>query len=307
MLNQHDSLLNANTNLCLQWSSTSIMLLDFSQEGQMLVSMMHSHRCMELLIVESGECDFYVRNEPPKVLKGGMIAFINQDIPHRLIVHHAVPLQTYLLLFVMEPHAATEKVPDAWIEDEQRIIEAVVKNDYMLTEDRYDCLPEMECLLHSVSTRHPGELVKIKNHLSNLIMSAFQSFAHLPVRADFDEIILNAPYFCASKITKFIREHFKEDISLASIAEHFHYSPRQCQRIIQDTLGISFFDYLTDLRLEYAKALLTSTNYSTEKIAECAGFKNGKSFARLFQAREQATPYRYRREQQEVSPDEKNT
>jgi len=282
------------------------LLLDFSQEGQLLVSMMHSHRSLELLVIETGKCDLFVRNEPPILLEGGTIAFINQDIPHKLKARPGGSLQTYLLLFDMEPHATTEKMPTAWIEDEQRIIDAVVKNDYLITEDRYGCLQEVESLLQSVSTRRPGELVKIKNHLSNLIMSAFQSFSNLPVRSDFEDVILNAPYFCAAKITKYIREHFKEDISLAYIAEHFHYSPRQCQRVIQDTLGISFFDYLTDLRLTYAKSLLISTDYSTEKIAECAGFKNGKSFSRLFQAREQTTPYRYRREQEEAEADERN-
>jgi hypothetical protein len=266
------------------------MLLDFSQEGQFLVSMMHSHHSLELLVVASGECDLFVRGNPPVPLEGGMIAFINQDVPHRLTARSDAPLQTYLLLFVMEPHITSEKMPHAWIEDEQRIIDAVVCNDSMHAEDRYGCLQEVEHLQQSISTRHPGELVKIKNHMSNLIMSAFQAFANLPVRTDFDDIILNAPYFCASKITKHIREHFKEN-----------------QRIIQDALGISFFDYLTDLRLAFAKDLLINTDYSIEKTAEYAGFKNGKSFTRLFQTREHTTPYRYRKEQRETASGEAKT
>jgi len=128
-------------------------------------------------------------------------------------------------------------------------------------------------------------------------MSAFQSFTRLPVRLDFEDILLNAPALSTSTITKYIRDHFTEDITLTSVSESLFYSPRQCQRIIQDSLGISFSNYLTDLRLTYAKTLLGSTNYSIEKIAECSGFKNGKSFSRLFQEHEGITPYRYRKEQ----------
>lgn len=66
--------------------------------------------------------------------------------------------------------------------------------------------------------------------------------------------------------------------------------------VIQDSLGVSFSDYLTDLRLSYAKDLICSTNHSIEEIAERSGFKNGKSFSRLFRQREGITPYRYRKE-----------
>jgi hypothetical protein len=80
----------------------------------------------------------------------------------------------------------------------------------------------VESLLQSVSTRRPGELVKIKNYLSNLIMSAFQSFSNIPVRSDFEDVILNAPSFCAAK-NEIHSGAFQRGYLAAYIAEHFHY------------------------------------------------------------------------------------
>ncbi len=292
----------ASARLHWSWLSVDVTLYDFAPEGEFLVSIFHSHNFLELLVVQSGKAILHIEDEAPIALESGSLVFLNQHVPHMIESDLSEPLSTYLILFSLSPRSQTEKIPHEWVEDEMRILDAMLSSRFLCGTDDCGCLHELEHITQSSQTRNLGELVKIKNYMSNLLMGAFQSFTRFPIRRDFDNILLNAPILNTSRITRYIREHFTENISLTSVAESLFYSPRQCQRIIQESLGISFSDYVTDLRLAYAKKLLATTGYCTEKIAECAGFKNGKSFTRLFQAREGITPYRYRKEQAGRAP-----
>lgn len=288
---------STSAQLHLHWLSAEITVYDFAPEGEYLVSIYHSHKFMELLVIQSGKGTMDLGGKPLIQLESGTLVFINKNISHKLESDPAQPLRTYLISFMLAPCAPAEKVPPQWIEDEKLIINKILGSECLNAKDDCGCMHELDHILQSSTTHNLGELVKIKNYMSNLIMSAFQSFTCLPVRPDFEDILLNAPTMSASRIIRYIRDHFTENITLTSVSESLFYSSRQCQRIIQDSLGVSFSDYLTDLRLSYAKTLLSSTDYSVEEIAECSGFKNGKSFSRLFQEREGITPYRYRKEQ----------
>lgn len=288
---------DASAQLHLNWLSADITVYDFAPEGEFLASIYNSHKFMELLVIQSGKGTMYISGESPVPLESGSLVFINKNISHKLESDPEQPLRTYLISFMLTPRAPFEKVPRQWIEDEMLIIRKILGSDFLCAKDGCGCMHELDHILQSSKTRSLGEFVKIKNCMSNLIMSAFQSFTCLPVRPDFEDILLNAPAMSALRVIRYIRDHFTEKITLASVSESLFYSPRQCQRVIQDSLGVSFSDYLTDLRLSYAKDLLGSTNYSMEEVAERSGFKNGKSFSRLFQQREGTTPYRYRKEQ----------
>lgn len=287
---------DASVQLHLDWLSADITVHDFAPEGEYLVSIYHSHKFMELLLIYSGKGTLFISGESPVSLESGSLVFINKNVSHKLESDPGNPLRTYIISFMLTSRAPVEKVPHQWVEDEMLIISKVLGRDYLYAQDGCGCMHELDHILQSSNTRNLGEFVKIKNSMSSLIMSAFQSFACLPARPDFEDILLNAPAMSALKVIRYIRDHFTEKITLASVSEKLFYSPRQCQRVIQDSLGVSFSDYLTDLRLSYAKDLLCSTNHSIEEIAERSGFKNGKSFSRLFRQREGITPYRYRKE-----------
>ncbi len=62
--------------------TTSILLLDFSRKASCRKYDAFASQS-ELLVIETGKCVLFVRNEPPILLEGGTIAFINQDIPQK--------------------------------------------------------------------------------------------------------------------------------------------------------------------------------------------------------------------------------
>lgn len=88
--------------------------------------------------------------------------------------------------------------------------------------------------------------------------------------------------------------HFRENISLFALAEKCGYTPNYFSKLFRESCGSCFLDFLTNLRLNYAKMLLLSTNLSTSEIAEKSGFGSPSGFFRRFRQCCGCTPEDFR-------------
>jgi len=70
--------------------------------------------------------------------------------------------------------------------------------------------------------------------------------------------------------------------SLTALARVACLSPTQFKKVFKQSLGSSFQVYLTGLRMEKAKALLTHTDIPISLIAERVGYQNASAFSRRF-------------------------
>ena len=84
------------------------------------------------------------------------------------------------------------------------------------------------------------------------------------------------------KALVFIHEHFHEPITLSMVAEAAGYSPAYFSQCFSHFLGTSFQNYLSSLRLRYAKNLLLSSDYSVSECAGKAGFNSLSYFSNQF-------------------------
>lgn len=85
------------------------------------------------------------------------------------------------------------------------------------------------------------------------------------------------------KACGFIRSHaFSEDISLPQVARHCNVSEGHLSRIFHHATGLTFREYLTQVRVEHAKALLLHTGRSVTEIAYESGFQSISQFHRAF-------------------------
>jgi len=66
-------------------------------------------------------------------------------------------------------------------------------------------------------------------------------------------------------------------------------------RRFKEVLGMSFFDYLTRLRMRDARRLLTTTNLPVDDIAEKVGYQSGLSFVKVFKKHHDSTPRGFRK------------
>ena len=96
-------------------------------------------------------------------------------------------------------------------------------------------------------------------------------------------------------IIDYIQQNYTEDIRLDELADKYHTSPPYLSRILKQSLGMTFVDYVSRLRVQRAKELLEKTDKSVTEIAQLSGFVNPSGFTRVFKASIGVSPSQYRK------------
>ncbi|MFB9760829.1 response regulator [Ectobacillus funiculus] len=81
---------------------------------------------------------------------------------------------------------------------------------------------------------------------------------------------------------QYIHEHFSENITLNDLANQVYISRNYLSQIFKKATGVSFNQYLTQVRMEKARAMILEGKYLIYEIAEKVGFKNVPYFSTLF-------------------------
>jgi len=94
--------------------------------------------------------------------------------------------------------------------------------------------------------------------------------------------------------TDFIKQHFREQISLDEVAHSAYLSVSRLSHIFKEQTEMTIVDYLTNVRIEYAKELLISTNKNCTEICFESGYNNQSYFTRTFKEVTGVTPRQFR-------------
>ncbi|NJP39219.1 AraC family transcriptional regulator [Alkalicoccus luteus] len=94
---------------------------------------------------------------------------------------------------------------------------------------------------------------------------------------------------------QYIHEHFREKIPVEKLAQLEHYHPSHYIEWFRRRTGTTPYAYITGLRVEEARRLLTWSPYSATTIAVELGFENLSSFSRWFTANAGVSPRQFRR------------
>lgn len=97
------------------------------------------------------------------------------------------------------------------------------------------------------------------------------------------------------EVKKYIESNFNKDLRLKNLSEHFYINPIYLGQIFKKSFGISFNDYLNNIRIEKAKELLLNTNEKICEIAEKVGYKDTNYFISRFEKMTHTTPTEYKK------------
>ena len=100
--------------------------------------------------------------------------------------------------------------------------------------------------------------------------------------------------FLARRVRTHLDEHFREELSLATLADTMGASVAHIQRSFRAETGATIVTYVQDRRLDAAAGLLRTSDLSVSEIAHTTGFGSASYFARLFARRYGISPVRYR-------------
>lgn len=77
-----------------------------------------------------------------------------------------------------------------------------------------------------------------------------------------------------------------------------NYSHSQVGTVFKNYKGMSLVDYLIDVRMNYARELLESTNESVLSISQECGYNSLSSFIKIFREKSGSSPLQYRKKRQ---------
>lgn len=97
-----------------------------------------------------------------------------------------------------------------------------------------------------------------------------------------------------SLILQYIQHNY-QTITLASLAEFFHYSEPHLSTLIKQNTGHSFTELIKELKLADAMNLLVNTNMKVSQIAEQVGYNSADHFSRIFRGIYNTSPQEYRK------------
>ena len=93
---------------------------------------------------------------------------------------------------------------------------------------------------------------------------------------------------------RFLYSHFRDNPPLAEAARIVGYSPAYFSKLFSARMGVGYADFLNGLKVNLAKALLTSTDETSAAIAFFCGFGSLSNFYRVFSSVVGVSPQVYR-------------
>lgn len=95
------------------------------------------------------------------------------------------------------------------------------------------------------------------------------------------------------------KNYMADDISLNTVAANVGMSPSYFSSIFSKEAGITFVEYLTEVRIEKAKELLMCSSMKTSEIGFEVGYKDPHYFSYIFKKTQGCSPKEYRARRKE--------
>ena len=94
---------------------------------------------------------------------------------------------------------------------------------------------------------------------------------------------------------EYMRRHYADSLGLDRVARVAGYAPKYFSELFKKKQRMTFESYLTQLRIERAKQLLSGTALNLERVAQLSGFSRRSYLGRVFRRQAGVTPMAYRR------------
>ncbi|MGV2884052.1 response regulator [Paenibacillus taichungensis] len=93
---------------------------------------------------------------------------------------------------------------------------------------------------------------------------------------------------------RYIEENYMLELTLTSLAEQYNYNSTYFSEIFKEAAGISFIQYVTEVRMKHAIRLLRETQLTVWDVTELTGFRSPSYFSSKFKKMFNISPSDYR-------------
>ncbi len=131
-----------------------------------------------------------------------------------------------------------------------------------------------------------NSITVIEKRIRNIVMTGVKYINNFD---DSDSTVL------IKKIKSYIKDNYMGSLNRKEIAIHVSLNPAYLSRFFKKETGQTLTEYITELRLDESKKILSETDLTITLIAEKIGYKNYSYFSKIFKERFGITPNEYKR------------
>lgn len=247
----------------------------------------HVHSDVELLYVISGHFRASVNNRSYELAPGDLILFRSHAI------HHAVALED------ADNRYYCFKIKASILQELSRSEDAAEYTAFFtLTLSDAPCLWKREALEGSEllgavrglirEYEHPcyAPEVGLKLRAAELLLILLRE----GVEEQQERMPKNEMSACIYRSLVYIHEHFTEELEERALAARFGISYSYYSRFFKHTIGMTFKQYQSMLRANYAEQLLLTTGCSVTEVANECGYNSVSHFIRVYKIWKKVTP-----------------
>lgn len=138
-------------------------------------------------------------------------------------------------------------------------------------------------------TYHYGYTVKTKEKIIEEWIRCFKEASAMVTKYQMidDKLVYD--------IGKYVIVHVDEKLSLEKVAHGVYLNPSYVSHIFKKITGMSFMDYMAEVKIDRAKVLLRNSNIRIYDVSHIVGYSNPEYFAKNFKRKTGYTPVQYQK------------
>ena len=257
-------------------NTTKLRYISTAKYGGDWHSIPHTHGCAELFYVVSGRGQFHLPGGLVPVDQDDLV-IVSPQVEHTEVSLNASPLE-YIVLGVEGLDFFTDAI------GEKRY------GVYNFRPVREDILFYLRNMLREIEEKPRGYELVCQDLLEIFLMKLMRNvefqFTPTPTHRSSKE--------CAN-VKRYIDTHFKENLSLDTLAELVHVNKYYLVHSFSKEYQISPINYLIERRIRESCFLLEGTNHSLSQIAQMLGFSSPSYFSQSFRRMQGMNPMEYRK------------
>jgi len=255
---------------------------------------MHWHDHLEIAVVLEGRGAFLFGRRA-MTAEAGDIFFIDNSQPHVALADPGTSLRLLLVLLRPELIAGPgcRELDLGYLAPfrvDERVASPRIRGGSALAAEVAPVLHELRAMWerHDPAERHLADAtLRLALALVNRDRGSGSKVASARAAADRREQI--------RPVLAYVDRHCRESITLDDVAEVVHVSPSRVRHVFKDVTGVSFKEYVTQVRVAEAKRLLLGTDLSVAEIARAVSYTNLNQFYKVFYRSCAMSPGEYRR------------
>ncbi len=234
------------------------------------------HENIELLYCSAGKGKAIINSTPVEMKPGSLILINSGDI------HYTVPDTEALEYYCLIIYSDFLKAFDINVEK------------IHFTEDVTGPVGHafFQKMINELDTRQPYYTAIVRGEIISFIAYLCRNHVSEKQSAGNDDMIKSGMIY--------IREHFRENINVESVAAHAGFSRFYFSRQFKRITGMTVMEYVQFLRCRHARELLLAGNCSVSRAAMECGFSDLSYFTKVFKEQFGVLPSRVACENQKI-------